>query len=233
MWFFRRKPTTPLPAEVHAYQQAALADRRSPWRDLRYCVLDLETSGLDPAHDAILSIGLVEIAAGRIHLNRTWQTNIRPPVGVTVPARSIVVHGLLNTDVAAAPLLAEVLPTLMQYLSGRILIVHVAAVDVAFLNRALEQTYAIKLRGWCLDTARLALTLAEQDRFLHGQSMPSQPIIQLRALAEQAGLPVFGEHDALNDALTTAQLFLAQASQLEQRGSPTLGGLLAAGGCLR
>jgi len=61
------------------------------------------------------------------------------------------------------------------------------------------------------------------------QGAPAPPT-QLRSLAERLGLPVFAEHDALGDALTTAQVFLAQATWLEQRGAGTLRGLLRAGG---
>jgi DNA polymerase-3 subunit epsilon len=58
-------------------------------------------------------------------------------------------------------------------------------------------------------------------------------ITALGPLAAQAGLPVYSEHNALSDALTTAQLFLSQAMQMERQGEGTLRRLLKAGRCLR
>jgi len=44
---------------------------------------------------------------------------------------------------------------------------------------------------------------------------------------------VYAEHNALNDALTTAQVFLAQINAMQPNGTPRLRDLLRAGGCLR
>jgi DNA polymerase-3 subunit epsilon len=230
MRFFRRSRQKP--AFVHAYEHAQRPDVRLHWRAAPYTVLDVETSGLNPRVDALLAIGLVDIEGGRILLERHWHTLVRPPKGMIVPAESIRVHQLLREDVAQAPLLTDVLTELLQRLSGRVLVVHVADVDISFINRALLQLYDSYLRGPAIDTARLAASRHYDEWFLRPED-PTPPTIALRALSEQANLPVFPEHNALNDALTTAQLFLAQATHLSQHGTTTLKGLLRKGGCLR
>ncbi len=223
----RRRPTTDF---VRAYEAGPWPEPRLPWREPTYVVLDSETSGLAARRDALLSVGLVEIREGRVHLDSCWSSLIRPPEGLLVGGNSIRIHGLTRAELAEAPILDEVIPALLARLAGRVLVVHVAQVDVAFLNQAL-QTYGGRLRGPIIDTARVALTLYEHARLL-GEVPPDmpRPSIQLRSLAVSRGLPVHAEHDALNDALTTAQLFLAQATRLEQQGSGTLRGLLRAGG---
>jgi DNA polymerase-3 subunit epsilon len=226
-WLRKRE----LPAFIAAYEAGPWPDQRAHWREARYVVLDVETSGLDPRRDSLLAVGLVEIEAGRVRLDRRWSTLIRPPEGLLVGAGSIRIHGLTRAELAAAPPLDEVLPALLERLAGRALVVHVAQIDVGFLNRALGARYGAKLREPILDTARLALTLHQNAQLL-GEVSPDMPApaIQLRGLAAGLGLPVYGEHDALNDALTTAQLFLAQATRLEHQGSKTLRALLRAGG---
>ena len=143
--FFRRPP--PRPDFVQVYLDAPRPDPEQPWRRAPYTVLDLETSGLDSRRDAILAIGLVDIAHGRIALDTAWQTLVQPPPGMTVTSQSIRVHGLLRNDLAKAPPLSQVLPMLLERLRGRVLVVHVAAVDIAFLHRAMRQAYRVGLRG--------------------------------------------------------------------------------------
>ncbi|HMQ34590.1 MAG TPA: exonuclease domain-containing protein [Chloroflexaceae bacterium] len=226
-WLRRREQ----PDFVRAYAAGPWPEPRSPWREVPYVVLDVETSGLDPRRDALLSIGMVGVEAGRVRLDRCWSTLVRPPEGLLVGGDSIRIHGLLRADLADAPPPAEVLPELLAQLRGRALVVHVAGVDVAFLNAALRAHYGARLRGPILDTARLAMSLHERAQLLgEAPSGAPAPPTQLRAVAERLGLPVFGEHDALGDALTTAQVFLAQATRLEQQGARTLRGLLRAGG---
>ncbi|NNJ09704.1 3'-5' exonuclease [Chloroflexales bacterium ZM16-3] len=228
MFLFRRRPEPP--AFIQAYQQAPQPDPAMPWREVGYSVIDIETSGLDERRDALLAIGLVEINAGRVDLARRWYSLVRPPEGLLVGAGSIRIHGLLRAELAVAPPVEEVLPLLLERLASRVLLVHVAQVDVAFLNRILKERWGARLAGPILDTARLAMTLHQTAQTL-GQVQTDMPLpaIQLRALATRFGLPTYGEHNALNDALTTAQLFLAQASRLERQGRTTLRNLLRAG----
>lgn len=227
-----RRTAAPLPDEARAYLDAPAPGQRLPWRAATFAVLDVETSGLDPARDELLAIGLVMVEDGRIRLDTCWQTLVRPPAGAPVGAEAIRVHGLLPDDTAHAPQVAELLPELLGLLRGRVLVVHVAGVDVAFLSRALRRVYGISLRGPAIDTARLAAAFHREDELI-GETGGRPPSLQLAALCARYGLPVHAEHDALGDALSTAQLFLAQASRLEQHGKPTLGHLLRAGQCLR
>ncbi|MFV9503287.1 MAG: PolC-type DNA polymerase III [Oscillochloridaceae bacterium umkhey_bin13] len=221
---------TPPPIWAQAYEAGPWPAPNLPWREVPYVVLDTETSGLDARRDVLLSVGLVEVRQGRVCLDSRWRSLIRPPAGFEVGGGSIRIHGLMRAELAVAPTLDEVLPAILERLTGRALVVHVAQVDVGFLNQALRPHHA-RLRGPILDTARLAHSLHENAKLL-GEVQPDmpRPAIQLRALAQARGLPVYGEHDALNDALTTAQLFLAQATRLEQQGIRTLRKLLRAGG---
>jgi DNA polymerase-3 subunit epsilon len=96
-----------------------------------------------------------------------------------------------------------------------VLVAHHAAIERAFLGAALRRVGA-RLRGPVLDTAVLArVWLAERDGALPGR-------MTLGALARACGLPVHSPHTAIGDALTTAQLFLVAASQLDARRPETL-----------
>lgn len=231
MFFLRKKPPAGLPEAVQAYLQTDQPNERCPWREASYRVLDVETSGLNPRSDALLAIGVVAIERGRVILPRHWYSLVRPPEGLLVTADSIRIHGLMRDELAQAPLPEEVLPELLEQLAGHVLVVHVAAIDIAFLNQALQAHYSIKLRGPAIDTARLARTLHFNERYFSSGAAHagSEPAVALRVLATQAGLPVYAQHNALNDAITTAQLFLAQATRLESQGVQTLRDMIRAG----
>lgn len=232
MRFFR--PHRDLPPIARAYLGAPRPDPGLHWREASYAVVDVETSGLDPRRDALLAIGLAPIDAGRIRVSHAWYSLVRPPANLLVAADSIRIHGLLRDDLAAAPPLSDVLTELLPQLMRRVLVVHVASIDVRFLDHALRESFGIGLRGPALDTARLARSLQRNARFTEGRSdQDAGATLSLRTLAHAAGLPAYAEHHALNDALTTAQLLLAQATRLEQQGGGRLSHLLRAGGCLK
>lgn len=230
-WWRRRRALRRdnLPAELQRFLSSAWPSGKQGWRDTNYTVLDLETSGLDARQDAILAIGTVEVAQGRVQLASAWQTLARPPAGMAISVESIRIHGLLPEQVAAAPALETLLPALLDRLSGRVLVVHVAAVDVPFLDRALQTHYGCGLLLPALDTARLALALDQLQLLIRPQEQ-APASRRLSDLARAANIPVLRQHDALADALTTAQLFLAQCCAFEQFGRTTLGALRRAGG---
>lgn len=232
MLFFSRRR---LPEWAQHYLDTPRPDSAAPWREVPYVVLDVETSGLNPKHDVLLSIGLVTILKGRIRMDQAWKTLVRPPEQVKISPDSIRIHGILTSDLVSAPPIEEILPTLIERLCGHVIVVHFATLDIGFLSRALQTHYRVKLQGPAIDTLRLAGTLDVQSRLISteiGESGDPEAM-RLPALARKAGLPVHAEHDALSDALTTAQLFLSQATRFERQGKGTLRHLLRAGGCLR
>ena len=56
---------------------------------------------------------------------------------------------------------------------------------------------------------------------------PEQGALRLYALRERYGLPRYNAHNALSDALATAELFLAQVEHMDSRRPPSLGSLMS------
>jgi len=193
--------------------------RRTSWREARYCVVDLELSGLDPKADEIISFGAVPIDGGLIAAGRSLYGLARPTR--PLPESSVIIHGIRSVDLDEAPPLEKSIIPLLEALAGRVLVAHSAPVERAFLGAALRRQ-GIKLREPVLDTAVLGrLLLLERGEPLIG-------FISLGELANALGLPEHRPHHALSDALTTAQVFLAIASHLEQLGPETVGSLARA-----
>jgi DNA polymerase-3 subunit epsilon len=192
-----------------------------PWREARYVVVDLETTGLDPRLHEIISFAAIPIEEGRVAVGRAQLTFIQP---VRMPeAVTIRIHGLRPMDLTEAPPLEKVLDSILEALTGRVLVAHVAAVEVGFLGAALRQ-HGLRLRNPVVDTA----TLGAELRLLDAHETPHP--IGLSGLARSLGLPVHRPHHADGDALTTAQVFVALAMGLDAREPQTVGSLQAAGG---
>jgi len=183
----------------------------APWREAEFCVIDLETTGLDLRRDEIIAYGAAVVAQARIPCARTAYALIRPARPVSVPA--LRVHGLRTADLAGAPTIDEVTDDLVDLLSNRALVAHAAWVERAFLNRVLHPR-GLTLARAAIDTAALLRACRLVDATTTGEP-------NLEATARRLGLPVHTPHHALGDAFTTAQLFLALATRLEQAPAGT------------
>ncbi len=201
---------------ARAYHEAAIPPAETPWREAGYAVVDLETTGLDPDEDEIISFAQLPIDAGRITVGAACTLTIRP--GRMPGAETIRIHGLRPKDLTDAPELANVLDTMLAALTGRVLVAHAAWVERGFLTEALDQA-GVRLRRPVIDTA--ALFRRWQGRSGEDDEAP----VRLSHAARELGLPVHRPHHADGDALTTAQLFLALATRLDSREAQTVGSL--------
>jgi DNA polymerase III subunit epsilon len=204
---------------AYAYKHARLPPGRTRWRAASYCAVDLELSGLDPKRHEIISFGAIPIEDGRVQLSAAVHGRIRPLRAMSEAA--IRVHGMRVADLADAPPLDAAIDELLGAMAGRIPVVHAAAVERGFLGPALRRQ-GLRLRGPMIDTSVLGLVwMHERD----GQG-PRQT--SLTDLAAALGLPSHRPHDALGDALTTAQVFVAIAMHLDARRAQTVRSLTSA-----
>jgi DNA polymerase III subunit epsilon len=200
-----------------AYRDAQLPRPRTPWREVAFSVIDFETTGLDPATDEIISFAMVTVAGGKVRLDDARHELVRP---TRMPdAETIRIHGLRETDLADAPPLSDRIDLLVEALTGRALVAHVAAVERGFLRAALSP-FGLKLRNPIVDTAALYRELRHLRR-----DPPVRGPVGLSEMARSLGLPVHRPHHADGDALTTAQAFIALATHLETFKPQTLGSL--------
>ncbi len=186
------------------------------WDSVTYWSLDLETGGLDAAKDPIIAIGMVPIRAGRIRLGESFRTLVRPGGQRRIDPASVPAHQLVAAEVKDAPRLDEVLPIVERQLRENVLLVHHRAVDVAFLRNACRHTGVRWPAPPVVDTVELLLRAARRTRFT-SPDHANRPVLNLSAAREARGLPAYRAHDALTDAIATAELFLVLRHELEAR----------------
>lgn len=195
-------PDSPL----RRYYATPFPDRHAGVEALSYVSLDLETSGFDPLHDNILSIGRVEIRRGQIELGSAHYTLVEPYADIR--EESVVIHGITDEMSSGGQGFRRSLDDLLAALGGKVLLAHHARLELGFLNQACQRLYGGPFIAPTVDTLYLAIKRLErrQHSFAAGA-------LRLYKLREEYGLPRYKAHNALNDALATAELFLAQMQE--------------------
>lgn len=188
-----------------------------PWESVTYWALDLETGGLDPRRDPIIAVGMLPVRAGRIRLGESYRTLVRPADGRPIDPESVRAHQLVWGEVKDAPAVAEVLPEVDRRLGDGVLLVHHRGIDVAFLKDAYRRSGLRWRSPPVVDTVDLLVKLAHKVHRARPELPADPPVLNLSAARELHGLPPYQAHDALSDALATAELFLVLRTALGAR----------------
>jgi DNA polymerase-3 subunit epsilon len=171
-------------------------------RALRCLAIDFETTGSDARRDAIVSVGWVAVDALRIDLSTAFHRLVAVPG--EVGATSAVVHRITDDEAAGGLAPAEAIAALLAALAGRALLAHHAATETGFLAAACRRLYGAEIVIPAIDTLALAARARRDSR-------PGQ--LRLSALRQHYGLPRYLVHNALSDALSAAELYLALVAE--------------------
>lgn len=188
--------------EVHALDDRVLVD-------LTYTVFDTETTGLAPDDgDEIIQVGAVRIVNGRLLRNETFDQLVDPRRRIG-PA-SAKVHGITEDMLRGQPAIDEVLPAFHAFCEDTVLVGHNVAFDMRFLQLK-ESSTGVRFDQPLLDTLLLSEVV-----------QPAHESHRLDAIAERLGVPIEARHNALGDALVTAEVFLRMIGLLADAGIRTL-----------
>lgn len=186
------------------FLRAQLPERGSDWRQIQYLAIDLETTGLNPMAHEIASIGWVAIEGGAIKLRTARHELVRTKMGV---GHSATIHHLTDTETEAGLSTKAMLNELLNACAGKIPLFHNASLDMGFLNNACLRCFNVPFITPFIDTLQL-----EKDKIVRQSAIVGPGSLRLHACRRRYGLPEAPVHNALDDALATAELFLAWAS---------------------
>ena len=193
--------------------QRSFEDLGTPLADVVFCVVDLETTGGSPADSAITEVGACKVRRGEVI--GTFQTLVNP--GQPVPAFVRLLTGLSDELLVEAPGIDTVLPSLLEFVRGTVLVAHNARFDVGFLNAALERGAYPPLDNRVVDTAMLA------RKILAGEV----PNHKLETLARHLRCPHQPTHRAFADVLATIDVLHHLIERVAGFGVTTLEDLAA------
>ena len=198
----RAKARGPL-ADFYA---APWPDAGTPASELRLLAIDLETTGLDPTRDQALSVGVLPVDGFELVLGGARHLVICAEAEV---GQSAVVHHLTDDMIAAGVPLPDVLAETLAALKGRILLAHFARIEEEFLSLACERHFGAPLVVPVIDTLALHHRLLSQG--FDAEARGNQ--LRLWNARTRYGLPSYGAHEALTDAMACAELYLGQVAE--------------------
>ncbi|NEV86167.1 DNA polymerase III [Streptomyces tendae] len=185
----------------------SLASAASDLSDLRdyafeWALVDVETSGLVPRRDRVLSVAVVTLGADGEQTGE-FSTLLNPGCD----PGPVHVHGLTAERLRGAPAFEQVAGRIGALLEGRVLVAHNAQFDYDFLAHEFARA---RLQ---LPVARRLCTLA-----LNRRVDPPTDDLKLGTLAAHYGVPRLKAHDALDDTRVLAGVLrasLREAAQLD------------------
>jgi len=162
-------------------------------------ILDLETTGGNFQRDRITEIAFLHFWQGKI-------TPVSRLVNPTIPIQAFVsqLTGIDDAMVQDAPLWAELLPDVLPYLRGSLLIAHNSRFDYTFLRQECRRA-GVPFAASALCSVQLSRKLYPQ---FHKHSLDS--------IIERHALPIDSRHRAMSDVAALAQ-FLQLA--LHEKGA--------------
>jgi DNA polymerase-3 subunit epsilon len=103
---------------------------------------------------------------------------------------------------------------LLQALAGKIMVAHNANIELSFLTQACRKLYGISPRFPAIDTMSIARQWMERRN-----KEIEQGELRLFNLRKRYGLPMYQAHNALTDAIATAELLQAQIAHMDSSKS--------------
>jgi DNA polymerase-3 subunit epsilon len=205
----------------------ASVDQGRPLESYNFVVFDTELTGLS-RRDEIVSIGAVHVRDLKILAGETFHCFVRPQT-ITQATDSTLVHRITPQQLEHAPPLQEVLPQFVEFCGPSLLVGHYVNLDMGYINQATKKFFGATLKNPCLDTMRLAQIYTESCWKRYQDQPNPQVSFNLADLSRDYGLPSFPQHDALQDSLQTAYLFIFLVKKFMAQGVVTLKDLYNAG----
>ena len=180
--------------------------------------IDLELTSLDCESAKVTSVGWVEGQGKSIYLDSCFYSVVRAAGDV---AQSPVIHGLIQEQIANGEHIRDVLKQLVTYANTHVWLFHNANLDLSVLQRAFQVTGIHCPPVLYIDTLKLAIYQLKK----HHDVLPTNSAT-LSVCRQRLGLPPAPAHNALDDAMATIQLWMAQSHELNGHDEVSVGDLV-------
>jgi len=178
----------------------------TPFEQIPILAVDFETTGLDAVADKLLSVGCVDLFHHQIRLGSSYHEIINSKG--KLKADNVTIHQITDDQKNQGKPLAEVVEQLLNRLAGKVMLVHFSRIERQFLRQACLELYGMAPPLPMIDTLVVAKKRLDKRDVAYD---PSE--LRLSALRANYGFPDHYAHNALNDAIATAELLLAQVNE--------------------
>ena len=165
-----------------------------------YVVFDTETTGLNSKKDDIVSIGAVKIKDNKILTSQTFEVFIKNSCEMS--SKSIEIHRIRPIDLQNAKTTEIAIREFLDFIGSRPLVGYYLEFDVGMINKYIKPMLGITLPNKKIEVSEIYF-----DQTI---SLIPQGNIDLRfdTILKNCAVPDMGAHNAVNDAIITAMIFL-------------------------
>ena len=172
----------------------------TPIEQVRFVVLDSETTGLNPRKDRIVTIGAIAVLNYEILIEDSFEALLK----VEYNSSAVTVHGVTRDESLAGLDEPEALDQFLRYLGNGIIVGHHIAHDVNTFNAGYERHFGFQMENASLDTMELTLHLERDGAFAGRDTIQD---FSLDALCALFNIIPHDRHTAPGDAFITALVF--------------------------
>ncbi|PHR70824.1 MAG: DNA polymerase III subunit epsilon [Arcobacter sp.] len=171
-----------------------------PCLENEYVSLDCETTGLNPNKDEILSIGAVIVKGNKILMRNTFNIFVKP--SSKIAEESIKIHQIRPIDLVNAVDSKVAIAQLLDFIGSRTIIGYYIKFDMTIISKYTKKYIGVKLPNKSIEVSSLYYKSRKK-------TSPYDFIdLKFDTIMKELQIPELGKHDALNDAIMTAMIFL-------------------------
>ena len=167
--------------------------------------IDCETTSLNVKEAEIISIGAVKIRGNKVLTSDSFYVLVKPE-GV-MQAANVTIHGLRPKDVSNGIPVQDAILQLLDFIGGRPLVGYYLEYDVAMVNKFLKPLLGITLPQKQIEVSALYYD-QEVKRVQDGYVD-----LRMASIIKKLNFPDLPRHDALNDSINVALMYLALQAQ--------------------
>lgn len=170
-----------------------------------FVCFDCETTGLNVKKDDIISIGAVIIKNNTIISSKKFVRYVKPKTKLQIEA--IKVHHIRECDLLEAQEIKEVLEEFLEFIGNRTLVGYFLEFDIGMVNKYLKEMLNITLPNKAIEVSALYYDWKMA-------AIPEGHIdLRFSTILKDLNLPQLSTHDAYNDAIMSAIMFLKLKNQ--------------------
>jgi DNA polymerase-3 subunit alpha (Gram-positive type) len=169
---------------------------------LKFCVIDLETTGGNPETEKIIEVGMIRIEHRKITEERSFLINPQKDIPDFVQKLT----GIRKADVEHAPKIEEVIDEIVQFIGDTILVAHNTSFDIPFMNGVLK-----RLQMPTLDNKVICTNI--MTKYL----IPDIMLSNLQYMSQIFNISHSNAHRAIEDARATGYLLLKYLEMFEEK----------------
>ncbi len=182
-----------------------------PYEGDELVVLDTETTGLNPKKDSILSIAAVIVKDNKILMNEAFEKYLLPDGDIS--HESIKIHHIRVCDLKNGENPSEVILSLLDFIRNRPIAGYYIGFDHKIISRYVKELIGIELPNKLIELSSMY--------YKRYRKSSAYEFVDLKfdTIMDELALPRLGKHDAMNDTLMSAIMYLKLKSMPEYRGA--------------